>query len=181
MPPKSSKPNYLRWRENKFVIPKIAQRNGPSFFQEYFYFFLVGITLGVMLLLKGSGMKGTDAIVLGMWLGAILWFARQVQAYFRDKKKAAEPARAAKQPGPLASGEKEKWEPPKGMKPMIGPQWPLKSGTAGSESPKAPAEEEKEKEKENKPGFVYQRPTLPGRKPKLPANWSSQDKKKPKL
>ncbi len=31
-----------------------------------------------------------------------------------------------------------------------------------------------------KPVFVYERPTLPDRKPKLPANWPGRQDKKPK-
>jgi hypothetical protein len=32
----------------------------------------------------------------------------------------------------------------------------------------------------NKPAFVYERPTLPDRKPKLPNNWPGRPDKKPK-
>ncbi len=173
MPPKK-KPTFSRWREKKFVIPKVSLRNTPSLFQEYFRAFLVAITLGVMLLLKGGGMKGSSAIVIGMWFGAILWFARQVQEYFKEKKKAADGERAAKTPKMKPFGEK--WEPPKGMKPMIGPQWPVHPGGTAAGSSSLPAEEEKQ----SKPGFVYERPTLPGRTTKLPANWSLKGKKKPK-
>jgi hypothetical protein len=174
MPPKTPKQSFSSWREKKFVIPKIARKDSPSFFQEYFYYILVATTLGLMLLLKGGGMKGSDAIVIGMWFGAIMWFARQTQAYFKEKKKTADDERAAKQPKMKPFGEN--WEPPKGMKPMIGPQWPLSPGASGTESTDATSAEEKK----NKPGFVYERPTLPGRTPKLPANWGSKGKKKPK-
>jgi predicted lipid-binding transport protein (Tim44 family) len=175
MPPKTPKQNFSRWREKKFVIPKIALRKRPSFFQEYFYYFLVGILLGVMLLLKGGGMSGSSAVVIALWVGAIVWFGQMARGYFKEKNKATGPAAASKQPGTDAVVEKKKWEPPKGMKPMIGPQWPLNSGGTEAESPSAPAEDKKKK-----PGFVYERPTLPGRRPRLPANWNSKDKKKPK-
>jgi hypothetical protein len=89
------------------------------------------------------------------------------------------------------------------MKPMIGPQWPLKTGpwparprlgqppaaqtpatrppassaptNSASGTPDLPAPL-----KANKPAFVYERPTLPDRKPKLPHNWQNQKDKKPK-
>jgi predicted lipid-binding transport protein (Tim44 family) len=176
MPPKNPKPTYSRWREKKFVIPKIALRNTPSFFQEFFYYFLAAITLGMMLLLKGSGMSGSNAIVIGLWMGAILWFAQMARGYFKARNKPTSPSAAPKQPGADANLEKKKWEPPKGMKPMIGPQWPLFPGSPGAGISNVTSADEKK----NKPGFVYERPTLPGRRPRLPANWSSKDKKKPK-
>jgi hypothetical protein len=85
------------------------------------------------------------------------------------------------------------------MKPMIGPQWPVKpkvrpawpklpnqgsanaapasaspaNGQAASTQGGTPADPKKK-------AFVYERPTLPDRRPKLPNNWTQTDKKKPK-
>jgi hypothetical protein len=59
------------------------------------------------------------------------------------------------------------------FKPMIGPQWPLKTAP-GAAKPAQPGQQGK------KPVFVYERPTLPDRKLKFPANWAGQQDKKPK-
>jgi hypothetical protein len=59
------------------------------------------------------------------------------------------------------------------FKPMIGPQWQRKTGSEPIK-PAQPGQQGK------KPVFVYERPTLPDRKPKFPANWAGQPDKKPK-
>jgi hypothetical protein len=60
------------------------------------------------------------------------------------------------------------------MKPIIGPQWPLKTGGIPGQTKPSPAAPNGK----SKPAFVYERPTLPDRKPKLPANWPGQPNKK---
>jgi len=91
------------------------------------------------------------------------------------------------------------------MKPMIGPQWPVRAGArtvwpklpkrakkvappapspAPAVSPSAvPAQQNQTYETnsgEKKQPFVYERPTLPDRAPKLPNNWVHPGKKKAK-
>jgi len=174
MPPKSPKTKSSRWRGKRFVIPKIALRNSPGFFQEYFYYLLAAITLGMMLLLKGGGMSGSSAIVISLWIAAILWFAQQARGYFMEKRKATGKGPGTKPPAGDATTPKKKWEPPKGMKPMIGPQWPVNPSGTAAESSSTPTEEEESR----RTGFIFERPTSPGRKPKLPANWGPKGKRK---
>jgi hypothetical protein len=152
-------------------LPKIGPRKTKGLFEEYFYGFLVGIWLTLSLLLKAGGMNTSDAMVMGMWVAGGTWFARQLKKYFNEKssptavKKQAQPAKTTQ---PM---EKIPLSP--NLKPMIGPQWPLKT-EAGASKPAPGGGQAK------KPAFVYVRPTLPDRKPKLPANWPGRQDKKPK-
>jgi hypothetical protein len=152
-------------------LPKIGPRRTTGLFEEYLYGFLVGIWLFLSLLLKAGGMSSSDAMVIGLWVAGFAWFAWQVKRYFKEKSSPApakKPAQTAKTPKPAG-----KMPLSPNMKPMIGPQWPLK--TAQRPSPST-----REGTPGKKPVFVYERPTLPDRKPKLPANWSGRQDKKPK-
>jgi hypothetical protein len=87
------------------------------------------------------------------------------------------------------------------MKPMIGPQWPVKMAPGAARprlqrppvptrepvkpaQPPAPAGQTPgtpvAPDNPGKRAFVYERPTLPDRKPKLPNNWAGKQDKKPK-
>src|SRR5437867_12184226 len=81
------------------------------------------------------------------------------------------------------------------MKPMIGPQWPMRPGSravwpklpkeqpttaAPSPTPAVQLNQTSETNAEKKRRFVYERPTLPDRAPKLPNNWGNPDDKKAK-
>lgn len=147
-----------------------------GFFEEYFYGCLVAIFLAVTILMKAGGMSTYNATVLGLWATGFTWFARLTKQYFEEKsnppmkKKAKPPVKTQPQNG--------KAQLPAGTKPMIGQQWPLKSPQPlpqASQSSPAPAPGNKQK-----PAFVYERPTLPDRKPKFPANWAGAQDKKPK-
>jgi hypothetical protein len=171
----------------KVRLPKIGPRQTKGLFEEYFYFFLAAIFLSITILLRAGGMATYDSIVIGLWIAGLTWFARQARSYYKEKsslvavKKTVQPI---EQPPPATNGKL-----PPGMKPMIGPQWPLKPGgkssapavTLSSSAPKPSSPPANQKPASpgsgNKPVFVYQRPTLPDRKPKLPANWPGQDKK----
>ena len=52
----------------------------------------------------------------------------------------------------------------------------MQTPNAQTSDPQTPATPNDPKKK----AFVYERPTLPDRKPKLPNNWKKTDKKKPK-
>lgn len=139
-------------------------------------------------------MGAYGALLAGLWVTGFTWFARQMKGYFNQRANVQaekQPAESVKAPD-LPKGPQSL---PPGMKPMIGPQWPLKTGPGpvppvrwpkpapavpgpavqgpAVQSPAAPGNQ-------NKPGFVYERPTLPDRKPKFPANWPGQQNKKPK-
>ena len=174
---------------------KIGPRTTKSLFEEYFYGFAVTISLAVMILGKAAGLSGYDAIVTGMWAGGFTWFAWQVRRY--RKERASPGSREKSRPAVQAPPQVMKQPLPLNMKPMIGPQWPLKTLPGSAKSVKRPARPAKEPRKPaqtpapagqapgtpsnpNKPAFVYERPTLPDRKPKLPNNWPGRPDKKPK-
>jgi hypothetical protein len=141
-------------------------------FEEYFYAFLGIILVVVAILGKAGGMSGYDAVIAGLWLTGFTWFAWQLRRYFKERsspESAKGQARPAQMP-PLVT--KVPLSP--NLKPMIGPQWPLKTGNDPSQVAGKPAPPG------SKPAFVYERPTLPDRKPRLPANWPGRQDKKPK-
>jgi hypothetical protein len=164
--------NFSKRPIKRVRLPKIGQRKTKGLFEEYFYGFLMAIWLTLSLLLIAGGMGTSDAMVMGMWVAGGIWFAWQLKKYFKEKssptavKKRTQDAKAA--------GHVEKMPLSPNLKPMIGPQWPLKS-EPGAPKPAPGGGQAK------KPAFVYTRPTLPDRKPKLPANWPGRQDKKPKL
>jgi len=201
MPPNKPQFNYSKVKRIRLlkIGPPLKTK---SLFEEYFYGFVAAMCLAVMILGKAGGLTGYNAVVSGLWVGAFLWFARQVRGYRQEQAKAGsrEKAKQAVQ----APAQMMNQPLPPNMKPMIGPQWPLKTspGTTRAwptQRVVRPAPQESKKAapgstpapasdgpapaapgNPNKPAFVYQRPTLPDRKPKLPANWAGQPDKKPK-
>jgi len=202
MPPKSTQPSYTKKPVRRLRLPKIAQPKTIGFFEEYFYATLA-VFFGVVAILGwAGGMPLTEALVIAAWLTGFGWFAKQLRDYFQEKSKVDnENAAAAAKPAPEQAKGPQPLPP--GMKPMIGLKWPVKSGpfpnrpglrsapSIPSPSDQAPANGTSAAPvvapptpaapgNANKPGFVYQRPTLPDRKPKLPHNWPGQKDKKPK-
>ncbi|HTT32915.1 MAG TPA: hypothetical protein VMH48_04890 [Methylomirabilota bacterium] len=204
MPPKSPQTSYTKKPVRRLRLPKIGPPKTKGFFEEYFYatlgvFFVVVAVLG-----WAGGMTGYEALVIAAWLTGFAWFARMLRDYFREKSKVKGEKEAATAAKPEAEAAKGPASLPAGMKPIIGLKWPVKSGpfpnrpglrTAPSIPPEladkaatqtTPAATQAGppnstwNSNANKPGFVYQRPTLPDRKPKLPHNWPGQNNKKPK-
>ncbi len=172
MPPNEPQSNYSKRPVRKVRLLKIVPWKTKSLFEEYFFGFLVTICVVVMILGKAGGLSGYDAIVTGLWVGGFTWFAWQVRRY---RKEQASPGRLEKSKQAVQAPSQTVKKPlPPTMKPMIGPQWPLKTGQVPPQT--APAKGPQGK----KPAFVYERPTLPDRKPKLPNNWPGQQNKKPK-
>jgi hypothetical protein len=163
--------NYSKRPIKKVRLPKLGLKKTKGLFEEYIYGFLAAIWFTLSLLLKAGGMDTSDAMLMGLWVAGGTWFAWQFKRYLKEKsnpkpaKKLAQAAKAAEQ------GDKVPLSP--NLKPMIGPQWPLRTAAgAGQAAPGG--------ERGKKPAFVYTRPTLPDRKPKLPANWPGRQDKKPK-
>jgi hypothetical protein len=57
-----------------------------SLFEEYYYAFLGLFACVVVLLLTAGGMAFYDALVIGLWIGALAFFASQVVRYLKSKK-----------------------------------------------------------------------------------------------
>jgi hypothetical protein len=64
-------------------LPLITRAKSKSLFEEYYYAFLLLFSGCIMLLLKAGGMSFYNAVVAGLWLGAIFFFLTQVIRYFR--------------------------------------------------------------------------------------------------
>ena len=190
----------------RLKLPKIGPAKTKSLFEEYFYTLLGVVFVSVAILGKAGGFNTYNTLIVAAWITGFIWFVRQWRGYVAEKSKAENgkaivppaetPATAHKGPLPL----------PQGMKPMIGPQWPMKPGSrpawpglpkerpataaespasqpSGVQTPGAPSPNGQSTEtanEEKKRVFVYERPTLPDRKPKLPNNWGDPKNKKPK-
>ena len=203
MPPKSPGTSYTGKPVRSLKLPKIGQTKTHSVFEEYFYVLLALVFLSVAVLGKAGGFSTYNALIVAAWITASIWFLHEWRSYLAEKAKndktvpppAASPAPTPKRPLPL----------PAGMKPMIGPQWPVRPGArpvwpklpkqpkkaapaAPSPAPAVrpsavPAQQSQTSETnspEKKRPFVYERPTLPERAAKLPNNWVNPDKKKAK-
>jgi len=83
MPPNKS--NYSKRPVRRVRLPKIGLRKTKSLFEEYFYAFLVTISVVVTILGKAGGLSGYDAIVTGLWVGGFTWFAWQVSRYRKEQ------------------------------------------------------------------------------------------------
>ena len=202
MPPNKPQSNYSKKPVRRVRLLKIGPPKAKSLFEEYFYGFAVAISLIVMILGKAGGLSGYDAIVTGLWVGGILWFGWQLRNYKKAQGISGSIERTMQ--AAQASPEMMKNSLHPNMKPMIGPQWPMKTlpgaprpiqrsirparepmkpvqtpaqtPTPAGEVQGAPAAPGNS----NKRAFVYERPTLPDRKPKFPANWTGKPDKKPK-
>jgi len=180
MPPNKPQSNYSKRPVKKIRLLKIGPRKSKSLFEEYFYWFVGAICLVVIVLGKAGGLSGYDAVVFGLWIGGIMWSAWVLRRY-RKEQAGAGRLEKSKQTG-QATPQMAKNGLSANMKPIIGPQWPLK--TAPGARPAAPAQTAPTNttappSPEKKRAFVYERPTLPDRKPKLPANWAGKQNKKP--
>jgi len=172
MPPNKNQSNYSTRPVKKVRLLKMGPQKTKSLFEEYLYIFLVIIFVAVAILGKAGGLSGYNAILAGLWVGGFTWFAWQLRRY---KKEQASPAMIEKSKQAVQAPPQVIAKPlSPNLKPMIGPQWPLKppNGTPPLVQPPGPPGK--------KPVFVYERPTLPDRKPKLPANWPGRQNKKPK-
>src|SRR2546430_3302907 len=83
MPPNKS--NYSKRPVRRVRLPRIGLRKTKSLFEEYFYAFLVTISVVVTILGKAVGLSGYDAIVTGLWVGGFTWFAWQVSRYRKEQ------------------------------------------------------------------------------------------------
>jgi hypothetical protein len=169
MPPNKS--NYSKRPIKRVRLLKFGPQKTKSLLEEYFYVFLGAATVGVAILGKAGGMSGSDAIVMGLWVGAAMWVGWQVKSY-RNQKAGTVEVQKMRQAS-RANGKTEAKPLSPAFKPMIGPQWPVRT------APNATAKSQPGQQGK-KPVFVYERPTLPDRKPKFPANWAGAQDKKPK-
>lgn len=162
------------------------------------YALLACVFFAATILGKAGGFSAYNAVVIGGWVTAILWCAHQLKDYFAEKSKAENGKAPQPQPQARAETPKGPLPLPPNMKPMIGPQWPVKAGARPS-WPKSPKEQtvltksqviqptvatstdtSQPNSDEKKRAFVYERPTLPDRAPKLPNNWANANGKNQK-
>jgi hypothetical protein len=170
--PKSPQSNYSKKPIKRVRLLKIGPPKAKGLFEEYFYGILAAIFLVVLTLLKAGGMDASTSLIVALWVTGLTWFTSQLKRYFKEKSEPASKKQRVESPKGPAQPAKMPLSP--NMKPIIGPQWPLKTGGIPGQTKPSPAAPNGK----SKPAFVYERPTLPDRKPKLPANWPGQPNKK---
>jgi hypothetical protein len=177
MLPNKPQSNYSKRPVKRIRLLKIGPRESKSLFEEYFYGFLAAICLAVMILGKAGGLSGYDALVTGLWVGGFVWCAWVLRRYQKEKAspRQMEKSRQAVQTPPRVMAKSLSGN----SKPMTRPQWgpktaPAARPAAAAQTTQTPTPPEKKR------AFVYERPTLPDRPPKFPANWAGQPDKKPK-
>ena len=199
MPPNTPGTSYTGKPVRRLKLPKIGPSKTKNFFEEYLYAFLAVVFFAVTILGKAGGFSFYNAVVIGAWVTAILWSAHQLKEYFAEKSKAENGKTPAPQPQARTETPKGPLPLSSNMKPIIGPQWPVKAGArpswpklpkerpAVAVQPKTiqPAEATSTQTSQadsngKKRAFVYERPTLPDRPPKLPHNWAGLNDKKQK-
>src|SRR5262249_8271845 len=198
MPFKAPGTSYTGKPVRRLKLPKIGFTKTKNFFEEYLYALLAFVFLAVTILGKAGGFSAYNAVVIGAWVTVIFWIAHQLKEYFAEKSKVRNGETLGSEPQVRAETLKGPLPLPPSMKPMIGPQWPVKLGAQRS-WPKLPKQQQtaaaqpqairppagapiqtSQTNSNEKKVFVYERPTLPDRKPKLPNNWVDLNKKKEK-
>jgi hypothetical protein len=198
MPQRTPGTSYTGKPVRRLKLPKIGPTKTINFFEEYLYILLGVVFAAVTILGKAGGFSAYNAVVIGAWVTAILWCAHQLKDYFVEKSKAENGKAPVPQPETRAEAPKGPLSLPPGMKPMIGLKWPVKPGVRPSwpklpkEQPAAaqphatqppvtaPTQASQANSGEQKRAFVYERPTLPDRKPKMPNNWVDPNSKNQK-
>src|SRR5260370_40788064 len=84
MPPNRPQSNSKR-PVRRLRLPKIGPLKTKGLFEEYFYVFLAVTTAGVAILGKAGGLDAYDAVIVGLWVGGLMWFALQLKCYFKEK------------------------------------------------------------------------------------------------
>src|SRR5205807_4527656 len=193
MPPNKPQSNFSKRPIRRVRLLKIVPRRSKSLLEEYFYRFVAVICVAVMILGKAGGLSGYDAVVTGLWVGAFLWFPRQVR---NDRRQQAVTATIEQSKQAVsAAPQLMKNALPSNMKPMIGPQWPVKMAPGAArprlQRPPLPTRESVKPaqppapaghtpgapatpDSPGKKALANERPTLPERHTKLPNNWPGQ-------
>jgi hypothetical protein len=198
MPPNKNHFNYTKKPIRRVRLLKIVPKKTKSLFEEYFYACVAIISVAVTILGKAGGLSGYNAVVTGLWVGGFIWFAWMLRRYRKEQASSAK-SEKAKQAAMQAQQQSKLESVSPNLKPMIGPQWPMKTipGAARpiqksfrpapqpikpvpTPAPAPAGQSAGAPSNPNKPAFVYERPTLPDRKPKLPNNWPGRRDKKPK-
>src|SRR6266478_7894922 len=98
MSPKSPQSNYSKKPIKRVRLLRIAPPKAKGLFEEYFYGFLVAIFLALFILLKAGGMDISTALIVGLWVAGLTWFARQLKNYFKDYSELAATQRSTHLP-----------------------------------------------------------------------------------
>ncbi len=174
MPPKNPGTSYTGKPVRRLKLPKIGPTKTQNFFEEYLYALLAVVFFAVTILGKAGGFSTYNAVVIGAWVTAILWCGHQLKDYFVEKSKAVNGKTHAPQPGGRPSWPKL----PKQRQVATAQAATSQTPADQTSTVQTPGQMPETGSGEKKRAFVYERPTLPDRKPKLPHNWANLNDKK---
>lgn len=106
MPP-SKKTNPQKKPVRKIKILQVKRGERKSFFSKHFYLLLAVLFTAITLLGMGFGLRVDEAVVVGLWVAAIVFFIRQL---VRFVKGAPAPQETAKKE--IAAPVEKKYVPP---------------------------------------------------------------------
>jgi len=124
--PNKPQSNYSKRPVRGVRLLKISPRTTKSLFEEYFYGFVVMVSLAVTILGKAAGLSGYEECNRYRTVGGrihVVRLAGEALPERASKSRLGEKSRRAVQAPP----QMMKQPLPPNMKPMIGPQWPLKT------------------------------------------------------
>jgi hypothetical protein len=106
MPP-SKKTNPQKKPLRKIKILQLKRGERKSFLSEHFYLLLAVLFTVVTLFSTGFGLRVDEAVVVGLWVAAIVFFIRQVVRFVKGE---AAPQKTAKTE--IAAPVEKKYVPP---------------------------------------------------------------------
>lgn len=107
MPPTKPQSNPGQKPLKRIKILQVKRTEQKPFLSEYFYPLLCALFCVITLFLSAAGLRFGEAAVVGLWIVAILFVARQVKQFLKS-----ETAPQKKEKNPLASIPEKKYKPP---------------------------------------------------------------------
>lgn len=112
MPPTKPQSNPSRKPVKKIKVLQLKQTQQKSLASEYFYWLLLALVGAISLVLLGIGWRLDESIVVGLWVGGIIFVAKQIRRYVKGESDAPGAAKKPeKRQQPMASIP-EKYTPP---------------------------------------------------------------------
>lgn len=107
MPPTKPQSNSRNKPLKRIKILQVKRAEQKPFLSEFFYPILGALFCVITLFLSAAGLRFDESAVVGLWIVAILFVARQVKRFLKGE---AAPQKVDKKP--MASIPEKKYKPP---------------------------------------------------------------------
>jgi hypothetical protein len=111
MPPTKPQSSPQKKPLKKIRILQIKRTEQKSLIEEHFYLFLAIVFGFVTFLLWGFGLRPDESAIIGLWIAAILFVARQIKRYIKGEAETTQASKKGAKPKPV-NGLPEKYTPP---------------------------------------------------------------------